>query len=126
MLHRALYGPGGMNGTLVMKSKDRFRYQGLSVSVQSGIMNVGTDAVENPTPMYDINLRFAKAFSNRFALKLTGSYLTATDWQASDLRDRSNLNDPSLTRLTNPGYDGVNTDGDETLASVNLKMLVRR
>ena len=117
----ALYGPGGMNGTLVMKSKDPFRYQGLSVSVQSGIMNIGTDAVENPTPMYDINLRFAKAFSNRFAVKLTGSYLTATDWQASDLRDRSNLNDPSLTRLTNPGYDGVNTYGDETLVSVNLK-----
>jgi hypothetical protein len=117
----ALYGPGGMNGTLVMKSKDPFRFQGLSVSVQSGVMNIGTETIENPTPMYDINLRYARAFNNRLALKLVGSYLSATDWQASDVRDRSDLNDKSLTRLTNPGYDGVNTYGDESLVSLNLK-----
>lgn len=117
----ALYGPGGMNGTLVMKSKDPFRHQGLSLSVQSGVMNIGTDALESPTPMYDVNLRFAKAFSKRVAVKIVGSYLTATDWQASDVRDRSNLDDPTLTRLTNPGYDGVNTYGDEILVSANLE-----
>jgi outer membrane receptor protein involved in Fe transport len=117
----ALYGPGGMNGTLVMKSKDPFRYQGLSISVQSGAMNIGSEDMDNATPMYDINIRYARAFSNRLALKIVGSYLTATDWQASDFRDRSDLNDPSLTRLTNPGYDGVNTYGDETLVSANLE-----
>jgi hypothetical protein len=117
----ALYGPGGMNGTLVMESKDPFRYQGLSVSVQSGVMNIASEALESPTPMYDVNLRYAKAFSKRVAIKITGSYLRATDWQASDTRDRSDLENPSLTRLTNPGYDGVNTYGDETLVSLNLK-----
>jgi len=117
----ALYGPGGMNGTLVMKSKDPFRYQGLSLSVQSGFMNIGTNALDNPTPMYDVNIRYARAFSKRVAIKIVGSYLGATDWQASDVRDKSNLDDASLTRLTNPGYDGVNTYGDETLVSANLK-----
>lgn len=117
----ALYGPGGMNGTLVMKSKDPFQYQGLSVSVQSGVMNIGSEILENPTPMYDVNLRYAKAFNKRVAIKVVGSYLRATDWQAYDERDRSDLDNPSLTRLTNPGYDGVNTYGDETLVSVNLK-----
>lgn len=117
----ALYGPGGMNGTLVMKSKDPFRHQGLSFSIQSGAMNVASDALENPTPMYDVNLRFARAFSKRVAIKIVGSYLGATDWQAADVRDRSDLNDPSLTRLTNPGYDGVNTYGDETLVSLNME-----
>lgn len=117
----ALYGPGGMNGTLVMTSKDPLYYQGLSVSVQSGLMNIGSDALNNPTPMYDINIRYAKAFSDRFAFKIIGSYLAATDWQAADVRDRSNIDDESLTRLTNPGYDGVNTYGDESLVSVNLK-----
>lgn len=117
----ALYGPGGMNGTLVMTSKDPFRYQGLSVSVQSGIMNINENTLDGPTPMYDVNLRYAKAFSNRMAIKITGSYLNATDWQASDVRDRSDLNNPSLNCLTNPGYDGVNTYGDETLVSLNLK-----
>lgn len=117
----ALYGPGGMNGTLVMQSKDPFRYQGISVSVQTGVMNIGEKSLDNPTPLYDVNLRYAKAFSNRMALKITGSYLNATDWQASDFRDRTDLNNISLTRLSNPGYDGVNIYGDESLVSLNLE-----
>ena len=88
-----------MNGTLVMQSKDPFQYQGLSVSVQPGLMNIGNQTVDNPTPMYDVNFRYAKAFSNRMALKITGSYLDATDWHAGDKRDRTDLNDPSLNRL---------------------------
>jgi iron complex outermembrane receptor protein len=117
----ALYGPGGMNGTLVMQSKDPFQYQGLSVSLQSGIMNIASQTVDNPTPMFDLNFRYAKAFSNRMGLKITGSYLNATDWHADDKRDRTDLYDPSLNRLSNPGYDGVNTYGDESLVSLNLK-----
>jgi iron complex outermembrane receptor protein len=68
----ALYGPGGMNGTLVMKSKDPFRYQGLSIAFQTGMMNVGSATYGNPTPMYDFNIRYAKAFSKRVAIKITG------------------------------------------------------
>ena len=117
----ALYGPGGMNGTLVMQSKDPFQYQGLTVALQSGVMNIASLAVDNPTPMFEVDLRYAKAFSNRLALKIIGSFLDATDWQAGDKRDRTDLNDPSLTRFTNPGYDGVNTYGDESLVSLNLK-----
>ena len=117
----ALYGPGGMNGTLVMQSKSPFENQGLSVSAQSGMMNIDSYSVDQPTPMFDFNLRYAKAFSNRMAFKVTASYLTATDWHAGDKRDRSDLNNSSLTRYTNPGYDGVNTYGDESLVSLNLK-----
>lgn len=117
----ALYGPGGMNGTLVMTSKDPFRFQGLSISAQGGAMNIGSAVIASPTPMVDMNIRYAKAFNDKLAFKIVGSFLSATDWQAADLRDRSDLNDPSLTRLTNPGYDGVNVYGDETLVSVNLK-----
>lgn len=117
----ALYGPGGMNGTLVMESKDPFEFQGLSLSVQTGAMNFASRSVSHPTPMYNVDFRYAKAFSNRIAFKVTGSFLRATDWHADDFRDRSDLSNPSLTRYTNPGYDGVNTYGDETLVSVNLK-----
>ena len=117
----ALYGPGGMNGTLVMESKDPFQYQGLTVAAQSGVMNIGSGILDHPTPVFEADVRYAKAFSNRIAMKITGSYLNATDWQAGDIRDRSDLDDPSLTRLTNPGYDGVNTYGDESLVSLNLK-----
>jgi len=117
----ALYGPGGMNGTLVMNSKDPFRFQGLSFSVQTGVMNIKSASISNPTPMYDVNIRYAKAFNDRLAFKFVGSYLNATDWQADDSRDRANLDDKSLTRASNPGYDGVNTYGDESLVSLNLQ-----
>ena len=117
----ALYGPGGMNGTLVMQSKDPFEYQGLSVSAQSGMMNISSSSTDKPTPMFDLNMRYAKAFSDRMAVKVTVSYLTATDWHANDTRGRTDLNNPSLNRYTNPGYDGVNIYGDETLVSLNLK-----
>jgi outer membrane receptor protein involved in Fe transport len=117
----ALYGPGGMNGTLVMKSKDPFRYQGLSLAFQTGMMNVGSATYGSPTPMYDLNIRYAKAFSKRVALKITGSYLLADDWAAADYRDRSDLSKPELNHLINPGYDGVNVYGDESLVSLNLE-----
>lgn len=117
----ALYGPGGMNGTLLMKSKNPFEYQGLSVVAQAGVMNVGSDYLNNPTAMYDMSFRWAKAINDKFAVKLTGGYLQATDWHASDFRDRTDLNDPTLTRESNPGYDGVNVYGDDIIVPVNLK-----
>ncbi len=116
----ALYGPGGMNGTLIMKSKDPFKYQGLSITAQTGLMHIGSSVLDAPKPMGNVSMRFAKAFSNRMAIKLTGSYMRADDWFANDLRDKTNLDDPSLNRQTNPGYDGVNVYGDETLVSMNL------
>jgi iron complex outermembrane receptor protein len=38
--------------------------------------------------MFDMSFRYAKAFNNKFAFKVTGSYLQATDWHASDFRDQ--------------------------------------
>ncbi|MCK5209944.1 MAG: carboxypeptidase-like regulatory domain-containing protein, partial [Cyclobacteriaceae bacterium] len=117
----ALYGPGGMNGTLLMTSKNPFEYQGLSFIAQTGVMHVNAGYDQNPSPMYDFNLRYAKAFNDKFAFKITGGYLQATDWHASDFRDRTDLNDPSLTRESHPGYDGVNVYGDDIIVPVNLK-----
>jgi outer membrane receptor protein involved in Fe transport len=36
----ALYGSGGLNGTLLISSKDPFKYQGFSAEVKEGIMHV--------------------------------------------------------------------------------------
>ncbi len=117
----ALYGPGGVNGTLIMTTKDPYKYQGLSVSVQGGMMNIGADHPYGSNPMGDFNFRYAKAFNNRLAFKITGGYLLATDWHAYDIRDRYNLEDPNSTRESNPGYDGVNVYGDDIIVPVNLK-----
>ncbi|MBR9999391.1 MAG: TonB-dependent receptor, partial [Cyclobacteriaceae bacterium] len=119
----ALYGPGGMNGTLMMTSKNPFEYQGLSFNLQTGIMHVGADYRDNITPMYDVSLRYARSFKDKFAFKFVGSYLTATDWHAADFRDRTDLDDAALTRETNPGYDGVNVYGDDIIVPVNLQDL---
>jgi len=117
----ALYGPGGMNGTLLMTTKDPFDYPGLSFSNQTGVMNVNSTARKSPSLMEDINLRYAKSFRDKFAFKINVSYLRAKDWYAGDYRDRTDLNDKSLTRDSNPGYDGVNVYGDDIIVPVNLK-----
>jgi len=59
-----------MNGTLVMQSKDPFEYQGLSVSAQSGMMNIDSYSIDKPTPMTDLNLRYAKHSLTGWHLKL--------------------------------------------------------
>ncbi|MBU2649928.1 MAG: TonB-dependent receptor, partial [Bacteroidetes bacterium] len=119
----ALYGPGGMNGILLMKSKDPFQYQGLDASLQTGLMHLGSKYLNDPTPMVDFNLRYAKAFKNRFAFRIGASYLSATDWYAADYRDKNHLNNPAITRESYPGYDGVNVYGDDIIAPVNLIQL---
>lgn len=117
----AIYGPGGLNGTLLMTSKNPFDYQGLSASGQVGVMHIGAEHDEGVRPMYDFNLRYAKAINNKLALKVTAGYTRALDWHATDYRDRNDLDDPSLNRQTNPGYDGVNVYGDDIIAEVNLQ-----
>ncbi len=119
----ALYGAGGLNGTILMRSKSPFEYQGLSASAQVGIMHLGADYQDNADGYYDFNVRYAKAFNDRFAFKVNLSYLTANDWQANDFRDFNDLDDPSLNRQSNPGYDGVNTYGDESFFPFNLGTL---
>ena len=115
----ALYGPGGMNGTLLMTSKSPFKYQGLSFVIKEGILH--TDKSERPTsPYHDWSLRWAKKVSEKFAFKITTSVLQAKDWIGLDYRDydRSNAVLKAGTRATDPNYDGVNVYGDETTADI--------
>jgi len=111
----ALYGAGGMNGTLLMTSKSPFEYQGLSVKLQAGVNHLGTVQQANVGFVPDVSARYAKAFG-RFAFKATVSYMQADDWQAKDSSnfDRLNLKvKPGTSHATDPNYDGVNIYGDE-------------
>jgi len=115
----ALYGSGGMNGTLLMTSKSPFKDQGLSVLVKQGIMHV--DESERPaSPFYNWNVRWAHKVSERFAFKINAEYLQAKDWIGMDYRDydRSNAVLRPGTRQSDPNYDGVNVYGDETSADL--------
>ena len=112
----ALYGPNAINGLLLMNSKSPFNYQGLSAYVKTGLMSASNRTQQN-TAFYDVAVRFAKAFNNKFAFKANVSYLTAKDWQATDYRDQSFTNNATLENNVgnvnnNPTYDGVNWYGD--------------
>jgi Outer membrane receptor for ferrienterochelin and colicins len=112
----ALYGPNAINGLLLMNSKSPFVYQGLSAYVKTGVMSASNRTQRN-TGYYDIAVRFAKAFNDRFAFKANVAYLTADDWQATDYRDQSLTNGTDLANNVgnvqgNPTYDGVNWYGD--------------
>lgn len=119
----ALYGSGGMNGTLLMTSKSPFRYQGLSVQIKQGIMHIADqDANKGATPYYDWAFRWGHKVSERFAFKMSGQFVQAQDWQATDYRnlERNNVYSTPKAgdRISDPNYDGVNVFGDEASASM--------
>jgi outer membrane receptor protein involved in Fe transport len=121
----ALYGPGGMNGTLLINSKNPFRYQGLSFQVKTGIMH--TDGSQRPTsPYQNWSLRWAQKVSEKFAFKIGSEFIHAKDWLADDYRNYKRLGTTGEivpgTRETDPNYDGVNVYGDET--TINLRSTV--
>lgn len=112
----ALYGSGGMTGTLLMTSKDPFKYQGFSAEYKQGMNHLG-DANMNAQPYYNVGARYAQAFNDKFAFRISGDYTHARDWTANDTRNYVPLTG-QLTgdrdHSTNPAYDGVNVYGDES------------
>ena len=122
----ALYGPGGMNGALIITSKDPFKYQGLSFQVKTGVMNIDNKS-RKASPYYNWNLRWAKKIGEKFAFKITGELVQAKDWVANDYRNYDRLGTTGAikdgTRSTDPNYDGVNIYGDETTADIKSNVL---
>ena len=118
----ALYGPGGMNGTVLITSKDPFAYQGLSVLLKEGVTNIDKSQRPDVSSFHDFSLRWAKAFNNRFAFKIGVQYISAIDWLANDSSNYSRAGTIGKvipgTRKTDPNYDGVNVYGDETSVDI--------
>ena len=116
----ALYGAGGINGTMLMTSKSPFDYQGPSFQFKTGINHVN-DNSSDVQPYNQLDVRLAKALSSRFAVKGTFSFLQAKDWQANNFsnfnRDARVFKDGN--RSSDPNYDGINVYGDEV--SQNMK-----
>ncbi len=116
----ALYGSGGMTGTILMTSKDPFKYQGLSAQIKQGVNHIGDDN-SKAAPYYDWMFRYAKAFNNKFAFRVSAEYTQAKDWMVSDYRNYSALKgQPIPGDRSLPDYNGVNSYGDES-AYFNVK-----
>ncbi len=117
----ALYGSGGMNGTLLINSKSPFKYQGLSVQIKQGVNHI--DNYERKgAPYFDWSMRWAKKVSEKFAFKIGAQLIQIKDWQGTDVRNLQRNNVISSlkpgTRQSDPNYDGVNVFGDEASASL--------
>ncbi len=112
----ALYGPNAINGILLLTSKNPFEYQGLSVYAKTGVNHV--DEIDDNVSLYqDYGFRYAKAFDNKLAFKVTASYLSANDFIGVDTRDQGLatggvVERGATARNGNRFYDGVNTYGD--------------
>lgn len=118
----ALYGSGGMNGTLLINSKNPFKYQGFSFNIKQGVNHI--DAAQRAAaPFYNWDFRIAKAFNNKFAFKITGELLKGSDWQADDYRNKTQTGILSSViggnRSNDPNFNGVNIYGDETSFNMN-------
>ncbi|HAN38986.1 MAG TPA: TonB-dependent receptor, partial [Chitinophagaceae bacterium] len=122
----ALYGTGGMNGTLLINSKSPFKYQGLSFQVKQGVMHVDR-AQRNTSPFHDWSVRWGKKVSEKFAFKIGAQFIQARDWIANDERNflrppfsaNQNGEVKAGNRGSDPNYDGVNVYGDETTQNLN-------
>jgi len=103
----ALYGANAFNGIMFMNSKSPFVREGISTYFKYG-RTVQKTAGDNP--FYDFGIRVAKKFNEHFAAKANFTYLTATEWIASDKRS---LTDGGENNIINQNYDGLNVYGDE-------------
>ncbi len=112
----ALYGAGAFNGILFMTSKDPFIHQGISAYAKTGITS--QEAAGDNT-YYDLGIRGAHAFSDRFAVKANFSYMQGEDWYATNTTD---YNNPGRTRV-DPAFDGLNIYGDEVSTVLDFDLL---
>ena len=108
----ALYGPVAFNGVLLMRTKDPFQYQGLSISTRGGL-NHFNEQYTDAHPLYDLSIRYAKAIGDRFAYKVNASYFSGLDWYATNYTDVDDLTPPGLRGDQNPARDALNIYGDE-------------
>jgi outer membrane receptor protein involved in Fe transport len=118
----ALYGSGGMNGTVLVTSKNPFKYQGLSFNIKQGIMHVDNRQREK-APYYNWSFRWAQAIKDKVAFKITAELLKGNDWQADDYRNKAQIgilsNVIGGNRTNDPNFNGINIYGDETSFNMN-------
>ena len=117
----ALYGSGGMNGTVLVTTKSPFKYQGLSYNIKTGMMHADSKQ-RSTSPFYDWSFRWAKAYNNKLGIKIAASLVKGNDWEAEDYRNKQQIGILSKVvggnRQNDPNYNGINMYGDETSADM--------
>ncbi|MBI4408210.1 MAG: TonB-dependent receptor, partial [Gemmatimonadetes bacterium] len=82
----ALYGPNTANGVLHVITKSPLDHQGTTVSIGNGFQV--SDALDgNRKPVWLGAFRTAHKLSDNFGFKLSGQYLSGSEWPYSDPRE---------------------------------------
>ncbi|MEO5978685.1 MAG: TonB-dependent receptor [Chryseolinea sp.] len=113
----ALYGPVAFNGVLMMRTKDPFLYQGLSAQVKVGVNHINESDVD-PHPLYDLGIRYAKAFNNKFAIKFNASYFKGLDFYANNYTDVDPGTPEAQRGDNNPARNALNIYGDDDARTI--------
>ena len=114
----ALYGPVAFNGVLMMRTKDPFRYQGLSAQVKLGVNHVGEEYAD-PHLLNDYSIRYAKAFNNRLAFKINASYFSGLDFYATNYTDVDPGTPIEQRGDNNPARNALNIYGDDEARTID-------
>lgn len=107
----ALYGANAFNGIMFMNSKSPFTYQGISTYLKYGATS---QKAAGTNEFHDFGIRMAHAFNNYFAAKVNMTFMSGTDWFATNYDDKTRS---GITR-TDKNYDGVNVYGDEVSTNI--------
>lgn len=111
----ALYGMNALNGLSSIKTRNPFVHQGVGFYQKTGV-NHADGADHQPSLFTETAFRVGGALNNRFAFKINGGYTRGYDWIANDSTDINALANASqhLYGSDNPGYDGINSYGNES------------
>ena len=111
----ALYGMNAINGLANFQTRNPFDFQGFSFQQKIGVNHLN-DAAVSAKPFQETNLRYAKAFTKKWAFKINGTFTKGYDWTANDRSDLTpNLNaSAGLNATDNPAYDPVSGYGNES------------
>ena len=120
----ALYGPNAYKGILTINTKNPFDFQGFSAYLTQGVTS---QDVAGDNHYYDFGMRFAHAFSDKFAVKATLGYVKGKDWQAANYNDWNTVENafiPGTLEIADqslfPDYDGINVYGEQSFGNVPM------
>lgn len=101
----ALYGPNSASGVLNIITRSPFTSTGTTISLESGVRAGSTtractdakcssptfDALDGAQSLWRLTGRHAMTLGSKFAFKVSGRYLTGTEWMQRDPAESENL-----------------------------------
>jgi len=91
----ALYGPNSAKGVLAITTKSPLTSQGTTVGLETGYRSDSRQpdgaTFDGGAGMVRATLRTAQKLSDRFGFKISGEYLTGTEWRMRDAAEPTSL-----------------------------------